>query len=243
MVPSLPFNSNTMKGFKLPIIIIFLVLLIDQTIKIYIKTHFVLGQETHIANWFIIHFTENPGMAFGLQFSGDWGKLILSLFRIAAIGLISWYLVRLVKTEAHPGLIACIAFIVAGATGNILDSAFYGMFFNESTFWEVAKFNPVGGGYATFLHGKVVDMLYFPILEGHFPQWVPFWGGEDYLFFRPVFNIADSSITSGVIAILLFQHKFFPSKSKTEENKAETTADEVVDAENVEEKNENNEQN
>lgn len=232
-----------MKGFKLPIIIIFLVLLIDQTIKIYIKTHFVLGQETHVANWFIIHFTENPGMAFGLQFSGDWGKLLLSLFRVVAVGLISWYLVKLVKSQAHIGLIACVAFIVAGATGNILDSAFYGMFFSESTFWDLARFNPVEGGYATFLHGKVVDMLYFPLIEGHFPQWVPFWGGEEFLFFRPVFNIADSSITSGVISILLFQHKFFPSKPKTEENEAETTIEEVAVVENSEEIIENNDQN
>jgi signal peptidase II len=182
-------------------------------------------------------------MAFGLQFSGEWGKLLLSLFRVAAVGLIAWYLIRLVKTNAHPGLIACIAFIVAGASGNILDSAFYGLFFNESTFWEVAKFNPADGGYATFLHGKVVDMLYFPIIDGHFPQWFPVWGGEEFQFFRPVFNIADSSITSGVIAILLFQHKFFPAKSKTDEKESETTTDEVVESEIHEENNENNEQN
>lgn len=238
VIPS-SFNLNKMKGFKLPVIIIFLVLLIDQTIKIYIKTHFVLGQEVHIANWFIIHFTENPGMAFGLQFSGEWGKLMLSLFRVGAIGLITWYLIRLVKTDAHPGLIACIAFIVAGATGNVLDSAFYGIFFNDSTFWDVAKFNPVGGGYASFLHGKVVDMFYFPILEGHFPQWFPFWGGEDFQFFRPVFNIADSSITSGVIAILLFQHKFFPSKTVQDENISEIIEDEVSEPEKDENNNEN----
>ncbi len=231
-----------MKGFKLPVIIILLVLLIDQTLKIYIKTHFLLGQEIHIADWFIIHFTENPGMAFGLQFSGEWGKLLLSLFRIAAVGLIAWYLIRLVKTNAHPGLIACVAFIVAGATGNILDSAFYGIFFSDSTFWDLAKFNPAEGGYASFLHGKVVDMLYFPIIEGHFPQWIPFWGGEEFMFFRPVFNIADSSITSGVIAILLFQRKFFPSKSKTEEVEAQTAINETDAVENVEEKTENNEQ-
>lgn len=238
VIPS-SFNLNKMKGFKLPIIIIFLVLLIDQTIKIYIKTHFVLGQEVHIANWFIIHFTENPGMAFGLQFSGEWGKLLLSLFRVGAIGLITWYLIRLVKTDAHPGLIACIAFIVAGATGNVLDSAFYGIFFNDSTFWDVAKFNPVGGGYASFLHGKVVDMLYFPILEGHFPQWFPFWGGEDFQFFRPVFNIADSSITSGVIAILLFQHKFFPSKVVQDRDMSEIVEDEIVEPEEDDKNNEN----
>ena len=219
---------NTMKGLKIPLIIIFLVLLLDQTIKIYIKTHFLLGEEIRFTNWFIIHFTENPGMAFGLQFSGNWGKLILSLFRIAAVGMISWYMVKLVKTSAHPGLIACVALIVAGATGNILDSAFYGLFFSESTFWQMATYMPVDGGYAGFLHGKVVDMLYFPLLQGTFPQWFPFWGGEEFLFFRPVFNIADSSITTGVIAILVFQHSFFGTKENVEEEKFGTPTGGVI---------------
>jgi len=230
---------NKMKGLRLPLTIIFLVLLLDQTIKIYIKTHFLLGEEVRFANWFIIHFTENPGMAFGMQFSGDWGKLILSLFRIVAVGLISWYMVKLVRDKAHWGLITCVAFIVAGAAGNILDSAFYGLFFNDSTFWQVSTFMPSGGGYAGFLHGKVVDMLYFPLISGTFPHWVPFWGGEEYLFFRPVFNIADSSITSGVIAILVFQRSFFEPKKKTEEvenlaaeegleaNEAETKSEDI----------------
>ena len=224
-----------MKGLKLPLIIIFLVLLLDQTIKIYIKTHFLLGEETRFTNWFIIHFTENPGMAFGLQFSGNWGKLILSLFRIAAVGMISWYMVKLVKTNAHTGLIACVALIVAGATGNIVDSAFYGMVFSDSTFWQMATFLPADGGYAGFLHGKVVDMLYFPLLQGTFPQWFPFWGGEEFLFFRPVFNIADSSITTGVITILVFQHSFFKTKENEEDEKFVTPAKGVITDEKGEE--------
>ena len=226
------FNMNKMKGLRLPLIIIFLVLLIDQTIKVYIKTHFLLGEEVRFTNWFIIHFTENPGMAFGLQFSGVWGKLILSLFRIVAVGLISWYMVKLVKTNAHPGLIACVALIVAGAAGNIVDSAFYGMIFSESTFWQMADFMPSGGGYAGFLHGKVVDMLYFPLIQGTFPHWFPFWGGEEFLFFRPVFNIADSSITSGVISILVFQHSFFGINKSGLNEKTDTSVEESHGSEN-----------
>ncbi len=210
------------KGLKLPLLIIFLVLLIDQTIKIYIKTHFLLGEEHVVTKWFIIHFIENPGMAFGMQFSGDWGKLLLSLFRIVAVGFISWYMVKLVKTNAHTGLIICVALIVAGAAGNIIDSAFYGLIFSESGY-QLATLFPAGGGYAGFLHGKVVDMLYFPIFNGTFPQWLPIWGGERYLFFSPVFNIADSSITTGVISILVFQKSFFGAKNKHEEAESETS--------------------
>jgi signal peptidase II len=209
-----------LKGLRLPLLIIFLVLLIDQTIKIYIKTHFLLGEEHIVTKWFIIHFIENPGMAFGMQFSGDWGKLILSLFRIVAVGFISWYMVKLVRSNTHKGLIVCVALIVAGAAGNIIDSAFYGLIFSESGY-QLATLFPAGGGYAGFLHGKVVDMLYFPIFNGTFPQWLPIWGGERYLFFSPVFNIADSSITTGVISILVFQHSFFKTKNKQEEAESE----------------------
>ena len=215
------------KGLKLPLLIIFLVLLIDQTIKIYIKTHFLLGEEHVVTKWFIIHFIENPGMAFGMQFSGDWGKLVLSLFRIVAVGFISWYMVKLVKTNAHTGLIICVALIVAGAAGNIIDSAFYGLIFSESGF-QMATLFPAGGGYAGFLHGKVVDMLYFPIFNGTFPQWLPIWGGERYLFFSPVFNIADSSITTGVISILVFQRSFFGAKNKHEETENVTNEESKI---------------
>lgn len=203
---------------KRPFIIIFLVLLIDQSLKFWIKTNMYLGQEFHIAgNWFIIHFTENNGMAFGLEFAGEYGKLFLSLFRIAAVAGIGYYLNYLVKTKAHGVLISGMAFIFAGALGNIIDSTFYGMIFSSSEY-QLAQLFPEGGGYATFLHGKVVDMLYFPIISGHFPEWLPVWGGDYFTFFRPVFNIADSSITIGVILILLFQSVIFKEQPKDEQS-------------------------
>lgn len=203
---------------KRPFIIIFLVLLIDQSIKFWIKTNMYLGQEFHIAgNWFIIHFTENNGMAFGLEFAGEYGKVFLSLFRIAAVAGIGYYLNYLVKTKAHGVLISGMAFIFAGALGNIIDSTFYGMIFSSSEY-QLAQLFPEGGGYATFLHGKVVDMLYFPIISGHFPEWLPVWGGDYFTFFRPVFNIADSSITIGVILILLFQSVIFKEQPKDEQS-------------------------
>jgi signal peptidase II len=194
---------------KRPLLIILLVLVLDQALKIYIKTHFILGEEHRIASWFIIHFTENNGMAFGMQFSGQYGKIFLSVFRIAALGAIGYYLWTLVKRKAHVGLISSFALIFAGAMGNILDSTFYGVLFSDSGY-ELSRFMPSEGGYAGLLHGKVVDMFYFPLLEGHFPNWMPFWGGEEFLFFRPVFNVSDSAITVGVILILLFQKKFYP---------------------------------
>lgn len=168
-----------------------------------------LGQEFHIAgNWFIIHFTENNGMAFGMELAGEYGKLFLSVFRIVAVGGIGWYLMQLVKSKAHYLLISSLAFILAGALGNIIDSVFYGMIFSSSEF-QLAQLFPPGGGYSTFLHGKVVDMFYFPVLKGFFPEWVPFWGGEYFIFFRPVFNVADASISTGVALIILFQSVIF----------------------------------
>jgi signal peptidase II len=192
-----------------PLIIIFLVLLIDQLLKIYIKTHFFLGEEVHVAgDWFIIHFTENNGMAYGMEFGGQFGKLFLSAFRIIAVGCIGWYLWSLTKKQEDKLYIICIALIFAGALGNIIDSAFYGVLFSDSNY-EVAQLMPAEGGYSTFLHGKVVDMFYFPIIEGHFPSWFPFWGSEEFIFFRPVFNFADASISIGVLMIILFQKRFF----------------------------------
>jgi signal peptidase II len=201
---------------KKPLIIVFIVLLIDQLIKIYVKTHFMLdaGDEYHVAgNWFIIHFTENNGMAYGMEFGGQFGKLFLSTFRIVAVGAIGFYLWKLVKQKEDKLYITCIALIFAGAVGNILDSAFYGMIFSDNGF-EIAKLFPPEGGYSSFLHGKVVDMFYFPILEGHFPKWFPFWGTEEFIFFRPVFNFADFSISVGVAIIILYQKRFFGKKKE-----------------------------
>lgn len=195
-----------------PLIIVFLILLIDQVIKIYIKTHFFLGEEVHLAgDWAIIHFTENNGMAWGMEFGGEFGKLFLSVFRIVAVAGIGYYLWTLAKAKEDQRYIVCIALIFAGALGNIIDSAFYGVLFSDSNY-EVARFMPEEGGYAGFLHGKVVDMFYFPMVNGHFPSWFPIWGSEDFEFFRPVFNFADFSISVGVAMIILYQKRFFGKK-------------------------------
>ncbi len=182
----------------------------DQILKLWIKTSMTIGQEISVmGDWFIVHFTENEGMAFGMRFGGDSGKLLLSIFRIIAVIAIGWYLVRIIRRNENAGLIISMSLIFAGALGNILDSAFYGLIFSESTFHQVAELFPPAGGYSSFLHGKVVDMLYFPVLKGFYPTWFPFWGGTDFIFFRPVFNIADSSITVGVFILIFFQKKFF----------------------------------
>ena len=200
---------------KKALIIIFLVLLFDQVLKIWVKTTMTMG-ESHMvfANWFFIHFTENEGMAFGMKLGGSSGKLILSIFRIIAVILIGWWLYRVTRNNGNPGLVICISLIMAGAIGNIIDSAFYGLIFNESTYMQVAQIIPEGGGYAGFLHGKVVDMLYFPLIESRYPAWIPFVGGDEFIFFRPVFNIADSSITTGVFMLIVFQKKFFKKEEE-----------------------------
>ena len=174
-----------------------------------------LSQEFPVlGDWFYIHFTENKGMAFGMEFGGDWGKLALSLFRIVAVCGIGYYLFNLPKISPK-GLKISIALIFAGAVGNIIDSAFYGLIFNES-FNQIATMFPEEGGYAPFLHGWVVDMLWFPLLEGNFPDWFPIWGGEHFLFFRPVFNVADTSISVGIGMIFLFQKRYFKKEEKGE---------------------------
>jgi signal peptidase II len=194
---------------KKSVLIILLILLCDQILKIWVKTHMEIGQEIHIfGKWGMLHFIENNGMAFGMEMGGKPGKLILSVFRVVAIFGIGWFLSSLINKKANLGLILAVSAIMAGAIGNIIDSAFYGMIFSES-FTHHAILFPQGGGYSSFLHGRVVDMFYFPIINTHWPQWSPFRPGESLVFFRPVFNIADSSITCGVIAIVLFQKRMF----------------------------------
>jgi signal peptidase II len=169
----------------------------------------MIGQEIHVfGKWFIIHFVENNGMAFGFEFAGEYGKMFLSIFRIIAVGIMIWYLFRIARKEAPLGFIISLSLIIAGAFGNIIDSVFYGLLFDHS-YGQIASILPPNGGYAGFLHGKVVDMLYFPLINTRYPEWFPFWGGEDFIFFRPVFNIADSSITTGIFLVLIFYRKFF----------------------------------
>ncbi len=198
-----------MSKLQKSIVIVVVVLLIDQVLKIWIKTHMTLGEEFNvIGSWFRIHFVENNGMAFGFEFGGGYGKIFLSLFRIAAVFIIGWYILKLVKRNLPMGFIACVAMIFAGAIGNIIDSAFYGLIFNDSV-GKVSTLFSSEGGYSTFLHGRVVDMFYFPLVSGVFPSWVPVWGGSDFEFFRPVFNVADSSISIGIFSIILFYRKLF----------------------------------
>ena len=198
-----------MSAAKKSILLILLILLIDQILKIWIKTHMVIGQEIHIfGERGMLHFIENNGMAFGMEMGGRPGKLILSIFRIIAIFGIGWYLSTLIKKKANLSLILAVSAIMAGAIGNIIDSAFYGMIFSES-YTQPAILFPAGGGYSSFLHGRVVDMFYFPIINTHWPDWSPIKPGQSFVFFRPVFNLSDTSITCGVFSILLFQKKMF----------------------------------
>lgn len=199
-------------------IIIVLVLLIDQISKFYIKTTFTLGEEVRVFDWFRILFVENEGMAWGTKIPGQYGKLFLTLFRLVAIVGIGYWLWDSIRKNGSRILITAIALIFAGALGNIIDSVFYGIIFSDS-YGQVAEFMPVQGGYGTLFHGKVVDMLYFPLWQGNLPEWIPFWGGNYFTFFEPVFNIADTAISAGVILLLLFNKRAFPKEEEdTKEN-------------------------
>lgn len=213
--------SSTLKS----ILIILGILIIDQVLKIIIKTNMSLYEQNPVfGNWFIIHFVENKGMAFGMNLPGNYGKIILSLFRLVAIVAIGFYLRHLIKLKAHPGLLITLSMIMAGAIGNMIDSAFYGLIFSESTPYQVATMFPEGGGYQKFMHGQVVDMFYFPVINGIYPDWVPRVGGQAFVFFRPVFNIADASISIAVVILLIYQKRFFKhlddNKEKVEEKSA-----------------------
>ena len=185
-----------------------LLLVLDQLLKFWIKTNMFLGQEFRIFDWFIIHFTENNGMAFGLEFGGDTGKIILSVFRIIVIAWGFTYINTLTKTSLPNGLLVALGLVFGGAIGNVIDGVFYGVLFNDS-YNQIAEFLPAVGGYSTFLMGKVVDMFYFPLINTHFPSWMPFFGGEHFIFFRPVFNIADAGISVGMFVLILFYRKHF----------------------------------
>jgi signal peptidase II len=204
-------------------LLIALVIIIDQALKIWIKTSFPFGHVTNMGGqkWAQLYFIENPGMAWGMELGGNWGKLILTLFRLVAVTFGSWYLVKIVREKYTTGFIVCAALIYAGALGNLIDSMFYGMIFEETTYMHVAKMFPPNGGYGGFLHGKVVDMLYFPMIHSNFPNWIPFLGGKEFEFFSPIFNIADASISVGVLTLLAFQKRFLHR-----EHHAEITATE-----------------
>jgi signal peptidase II len=203
------------------ILLIGLILLADQTLKILVKTNMTLYQQIpFLGDWGILHFVENNGMAFGLSLPGSLGKILLTSFRIVAVAGIGYYLHHLIKLKAHTGLIITLAMVMAGALGNIIDSVFYGLIFNSSSPMEAATLFPEGGGYAPLLHGKVVDMFYFPVLKGNYPDW--FRGGSSFVFFRPVFNIADSSISVAVAIILFNQKRFFRHVAEAVDIKDET---------------------
>jgi len=208
-----------MKKSHVVILITLLVLILDQWVKIYVKTHFIIEESVDIfgQSWAQIHFTENEGMAFGITLAGDYGKLFLSLFRILAVAFLGHFIYRLIKAGESTGLLISFTLILAGAIGNVLDCVFYGAIFSMSGPHSPAVMFPEAGGYAPYLYGKVVDMLYFPMVDTRLPDWVPFWGGERFQFFRFIFNIADAAITTGVISILLFHRKFFRQESLTEE--------------------------
>ncbi len=189
--------------------IIALIIIVDQALKIWIKTHFPYGNtEVTGLRWFQLYFIENKGMAWGWEIGGAWGKMLLTLFRLAAVIFGTWYLGRIVRHNYSKGFIICASLIYAGALGNLIDSMFYGLIFDDSSYYHVARIFPARG-YAGFLHGRVVDMLYFPIIHSQFPSWFPFVGGEKFEFFSPIFNIADASISAGVITLLVFQKRFF----------------------------------
>jgi signal peptidase II len=220
--------------------IILLIIFADQALKIWIKTSMNYHEERFIlGHWFRFYFIENEGMAYGWKIGGEWGKTLLTLFRLGAVIFGTWYLGRIVKQKYHKGFIICAGLIYAGALGNLIDSLFYGMFFDKGMRFDAATMSQVtydglaklnGKGYSSFLHGNVVDMLYFPIIENvMMPKWIPFLGGKPFTFFQPIFNIADASISIGVITILLFQKRFFKQRNEEEINPTVETSSQVTD--------------
>ena len=205
------------------ILIIALIVIADQALKIYIKTHFHLGESHNVlGKWFQLFFIENEGMAYGWKLGEGWGKITLTLFRLAAVIFGIFYLKKIIEEKYHKGFIICVALVFAGALGNLIDSLFYGMIFEDSNAYtlNIAKIFPAHG-YASFLHGRVVDMLYFPIIHSQYPSWIPFVGGKEFSFFNYIFNIADASVSIGVITIILFKKQFFktiPSDTSSQDS-------------------------
>lgn len=196
-----------------------LLILIDQVSKILVKTQMTIGESFSVlGDWFQIYFVENEGMAFGMSFGGAVGKFLLTLFRIVLVVFLIGYIRRLMRKQVPMGVLVGLTLITVGALGNIIDSLFYGVLFGPSTFYEVAQFLPEGGGYAPFCFGHVVDMLYFPLIDTTWPSWVPFVGGKELVFFRPIFNFADSCITVGAFYLILFQWRFFAAEDKEEQS-------------------------
>ncbi len=212
--------SEKTKRVWLATLIVVVILLVDQTIKIWVKTHMTLHEQIEILSWFKIVFIENNGMAYGMEIGS---KLVLSLFRVIAISILGYYIWLQAQKKVRWGYIVCLSMVLAGAAGNIFDSAFYGLIFNTSSEHYTSYFVPFGTGYAPFLMGKVVDMFYFPIIHTYWPEWVPMVGGQPYVFFSPIFNFADSAITVGVVFLLLFYRKEIGELSlKKGEQKDET---------------------
>lgn len=218
-------TTNSWKRFALPAAVVAFILIVDQLVKFWIKLSFTYQEHRSIfGDWSYLYFIENEGMAFGITWGGAMGKLALTLFRLAAVGFIFYWLKRLLDEKAHKGLIVCVAMIMAGAFGNIVDSVFYGVIFSQSTGTQLASLFPPGGGYGSFLHGHVVDMFYFPLWEGYLPQWIPLMGGKYFVFFDAIFNVADAAISVGVIIIILFQSVFFKNEKKEVVAKSESPA-------------------
>ncbi len=223
-----------MRKGQVVFLVVLIVLILDQALKIWVKTNMEYGSEFKILgfNWAYIHFVENNGMAFGIQFGGSTGKLLLSLFRIAAVAFLIYYLNKLIKAGYSTGLLICFALILAGAIGNIIDSTIYGVIFSESRYHGgVATVFPEGGGYARLLYGRVVDMLYFPLVDTTWPDWIPGIGGNRFQFFKPVFNIADTAISTGIISMIVFHRNFFKADPSGKQKVAQTNSATSVEEE------------